>query len=181
MKKSTKTTASKKSAAAPSSGMDAKLHTDLFAKAMKKFGSRDYEAALELFEQASSGPQITVNESARMYCVICKQRLGQGQPELKTAEDLYNFAVAMINQKRYTEAAGHLQKALQMSEGAHIRYALALANGLEGDMPGAVSHLQKAIQLDPRTRSLARNDSDFKPLLGDPAIRTLVAGGPAAN
>lgn len=176
MKKATKQADSKQALAKPAAAMDAKGQTELFAQAMKHFSKGDYASAKAMFAQAGTGPQISVCESARMYARICEQRLDQGKPELRTADDFYTYAVAMINGRRLDEAVANLQKALSMGEAAHVRYALALARGLEGDVSGAAVHLQRAVEMDPSLRSFARSDADFQPLLKDPVIGQVLAG-----
>lgn len=174
MKKTAKTSAPQ--AAANSVPATPKQHTELFAQAMKKFNAGAFGDARRLFDLCAQGPEITVKESAQMYSRMCAQRLEKQQVVLKTSEDHYAYAVSLMNLQRHADALPHLQKAMQLGDGPHVRYALALASGLVGDMPGAVAHLEKAISLDPATRSLARSDSDFQPLLQDAVIRELVTG-----
>ena len=176
MKKATKQADTKPAAAKMSAALDAKGQTELFASAMKHFTKGEYAQAKPLFARAGEGPQLSVCESARMYGKICDQRLDQSKPDLKTAEDHYNDGVAMVNGRRFSEALSHLQKALAMGDGAHVRYALALASGMEGDMPGAVSHLQRAVEMDSSIRSFARTEADFQPLPKDQIISKVLAG-----
>ncbi len=176
MKKATKQVDSKPAAVKAAVVLDAKAQTELFANAMKRFSKAEYALAKPLFDQAGEGPHLGVCESARMYSRICEQRLDQAKPELRTADDHYTYAVAMINGRRFSDALIHLHKALDMGDAAHVRYALALASGMDGDMPGAVAHLQKALEMDPSLRSFARGDADFQPLLRDPVIGQVLAG-----
>ncbi|MCL4795418.1 MAG: tetratricopeptide repeat protein [Bryobacteraceae bacterium] len=174
MKKTPKATANNPApAAVPTNG---KEHTDLFARAMKLFHGGKFADAQHLFELCAQGPEITVKESAQMYVRMCTQRMAKADVVLKTAEDYYTYAVSLMNLQKYSDALPHLQKAVKLGDGAHVRYALALASGLMGDMPGAVAHLQQAISLDPATRGLARSDNDFQPLLQDSVIRELITG-----
>lgn len=174
MKKTAKTTAPR--AAASTVPSTPKQHTEMFAQAMKLFNAGLFGEARSLFDLCAQGPEITVNESAQMYSRMCAQRMDKQQVVLKTAEEYYTYGVSLMNLQRHSDALPHLQKAMQLGDGAHVRYALALASGLIGDMPGAVAHLEKAISLDPATRGLARSDSDFQPLLQDSVIRELVSG-----
>lgn len=176
MKKATKQADTKPAAAKAPAALDAKGQTDLFANATRLFAKGEYAQARPMFARAGDGPQLSVCESARMYARMCDQRLDHSKPDLRSAEDHYNYGVALINGRRFSEALGHLQKSLAMSDGAHVRYALALASGLDGDMPGAVGHLQRAVELDPTIRSFARTDADFQPLLKDPVISQVLIG-----
>jgi Flp pilus assembly protein TadD len=109
-----------------------------------------------------------------MYARICEQRIQRSQPDLKTAEDHYHYGITLINARRPAEAVQVLERSAALGDSAHTRYALALACGLLGDSAAAAQHLQRAIDLDPATRSLARNDTDFQPLLQDSAIREVL-------
>lgn len=162
--------------AASAAELDAKAQTELFAKAMKLFAKGHYGEAKPLFDQASGGPKLSVNESAIMYGRMCGQRLAQEHVALKTADDHYNYAVSLMNLRRLEEAAASLRKAIDLGDAGHIRYAMSLATGLQGDTSTAATHLQRAIELDPTIRTAARNDPDFQPLLQDHAIRELVTG-----
>jgi tetratricopeptide (TPR) repeat protein len=183
MKKPSKPTDSKTATDGSRSGpmLDSKSHKNLFASAMKAFAKGDFQAAKQSFDEASNGPELSVNESARMYSRMCAQRLEHGRPPLHTADDHYNYAVTLMNQRRHNEAGTHLRKALTLGDKGYIRYALALVCGIEGDLREAASQLQRAIDLDPSTRTHARNDSEFQPLLQDAAIRELVQGRPVES
>ena len=178
MKKPVKTSDSKATAAntRSSATLDSRAQTDLFAKAMKHFSSSDYGKAKDLFDQAAQGPSIGVNESATMYSRMCVQRLEGQRLQLKTGDDHYNYAISLMNLRRLGDAVPHLAKAIELSDSGHARYAMALACGLQGDLPAAVAHLQRAIEIDPSTRTLARNDADFLPLLKDSVVRQLIVG-----
>lgn len=156
--------------------LDSKAHTELFSNAMKRFAAGDYAAAKELFDQAAHGPVLSVNETALMYGRMCAQRIQRASPELSSAEDHYNYAVSLMNLRKVADAVPYLQKAVALGDAGHIRYALGLALGLQGDMPGAIANLQKAISLDPSVRGMARNDSDFQPLMQDHIVRELILG-----
>jgi tetratricopeptide (TPR) repeat protein len=156
--------------------MDSKQHTELFSKAAKKFSAGDYKTARSLFEDAAKGPVLSVNESAAMYIRMCDQRIRKATPELKSAEDYYNYGVGLINARRTADAIHALEKAAALEDSSHILYALALANGLHGDLPSSAASLRRAIQLDPSTRGLARSDPDFQPLLQHHEIREALSG-----
>ncbi len=154
---------------------DRRAHTEQFAEAMKYFHQGSFERAARLFEEAATGAHIGVNESAQMYARMCRQRLEQASVELKTPEDYYNYAVGLINARRFREARESLEKALAAGQQAHMVYALALVEGHLGSMDAAVTHLRQAIQMDPSVRGLARSDPDFAPLLSNARLREALA------
>ena len=98
-----------------------------------------------------------------------------GLVDLKTAEEHYNYAVAMINARNLSDAQQHLEAALKLEPQAdHVLYALALAKGLAGDIDGAHEHLKRAIDLEPRNRISARQDADFATFSSQPQIQQLL-------
>jgi tetratricopeptide (TPR) repeat protein len=161
-----------KNAAAPAPGPK---QLAVFEAAMKLFHARKLREARDLFEQAASGPERDVAQRAQLHIAMCDRRLAQSAVELGSAEDHYNYGVAMINSRKITEARTHLEKALEISPGSdHIHYALALALALSGDLNGAHDNLKRAIELEPRNRLIARQDADFAPIVNQPPFQSLI-------
>lgn len=168
MKKPTKTAEVKSQS---DTKLDAKTQTDNFSKAMKAFNTGDFRKAKPIFEQAAQGPSISVTETALRFIRMCDLRLAQEKVVLETADDHYNYAIGLMNDRRPSEARKYLDQALSLSTAPHIFYAHALAAGLSSDFETALSSLRKAMELDPGTRNHARHDPDFQPLLQNPSIR----------
>ena len=55
-----------------------------------------------------------------------------------------------------------------------IHYDLACFQALDGDVPDALAHLRRALELDPGMRASAAVDRDFAALAGDPTFLELV-------
>lgn len=148
---------------------------EVFGKAMSHFTSGDFRKARTLFEEASAGPSAGVAESARMYARICEQRLTSEQIAVKSAEDHYNYGISLLNQRKLDEAIKHLKAAISQGEdSSDSYYALGLASGLSGDVPTARQHLERAFQMNPKTRALARSDADFLALMEHAELRRLI-------
>jgi tetratricopeptide (TPR) repeat protein len=136
-----------------------------FEAAMKLFHARQFREARELFVSAAGGTERDVAQRSRLHISMCDRRLEQAPVNLLSAEDYYNYGVALINTRNVTEARVHLEKALEISPDAdHIHYALALALALGGDHVHAFESLKRSIELEPRNRIIARQDQDFAPL-----------------
>jgi tetratricopeptide (TPR) repeat protein len=147
----------------------------LFEEAIGLFRQEGYEQAKELFERAATGPVSEVSHAARVRARMCEQRINRSAPPLATADDHYNYAVALINRNELQAAEKHLREAAGLTPNAdHIHYALALARGMRGDMQQARDSLKRAIELDPRNRIHARNDPDFADFVHQPAIVSLL-------
>ena len=143
---------------------------------MKQFHARKFKEARDLFEEAAAGPERDVAQRSRLHTAMCDRRLQQAPVlNLGSAEEHYNYGVALMNARNVGEARAHLEKALQLAPGEdHIHYALALAQGLSGDFVSAQENLRVAIELEPRNRMIARQDADFAPLFHQAAIHALL-------
>lgn len=162
-------------AAAVTQPLNTQKQLDNFEAAMKLFHARKFPGARELFLLAAEGPERDVAHRARLHATMCERRLEQPEVHLRTAEDYYNYAVALLNTRKTDEARSHLQKALELTPDAdHIYYALALAQAQAGDASGAHDHLKRAIELEPRNRIMARQDADFAMLAGQPPFQALL-------
>jgi tetratricopeptide (TPR) repeat protein len=146
-----------------------------FEAGMKRFHARQFKEARELFALAIRGPERDVGNRAQLHLAMCDRRLQQITVSLGSAEDYYNYGVALINSRNLPEARAHLEKALEMSPSAdHVHYALALAQALSGDLVNAQQNLKRAIELEPRNRLIARQDADFAPLANQPPFDALI-------
>jgi len=146
-----------------------------FEAAMKLFRARKLREARELFAGASQGPERDVAQRAKLHIAMCDRRLEQVPMNLRSAEDYYNYGVALINTHKAGEARVQLEKALEISPATeHIHYALALAQALSGDPINAYANLKRAIELEPRNRIIARQDADFAPLANQPPFDSLL-------
>jgi tetratricopeptide (TPR) repeat protein len=146
-----------------------------FEAAMKLFHARKFKEARELFEEAASGPERDVAQRSKLHIAMCDRRIGQPAVELGTAEENYNYGIAMLNSRKVAEARTHLEKALEIAPGSdHIHYALALTLALSGDLAGAHDNLKRAIEIEPRNRLIARQDADFAPIVNQPSFQALI-------
>lgn len=167
--------ASRSGAAAVAQPLDSEKQFRSFETAMKLFHARNFREAREAFAAAADGPESDVANRARLHVAMCDRRLEQPAVEINSAEDHYNYGVALLNTRKLADARAHLERALEMAPGAdHIHYALALALALGGDIERAYAHLEKAIEIEPRNRSIARQDADFASLAGQPPFNGLL-------
>lgn len=139
-----------------------KTQLDSFEAAMKLFHARDMKRARELFAQAAEGPERDVAQRSRLHIAMCDRRLEQQGVSLRSAEEYYTYGIALLNSRKLPEARTHLEQALVLApEADHIHYAMATAQALNGDLAGAHEHLKRAIEIEPRNRLHARQDTDF--------------------
>lgn len=155
--------------------LNAKEQAELFEKAIALFHTREFAKARVLFERATDGPVIEMGHSARMHARICERRLSRVEPALTTAEEHYDYAIALMNQRQLEAARQHLETAAGMKPGAdHVYYALALCHALRGEPNQVYANLSRAIEIDPRNRGRALRDPDFGDLSRRPPLSDLL-------
>ena len=112
--------------------------SEWFAQAITEFREGRLSQARDLFEKAAAGPVKEMAHAARTHLLVCERRLNRDAPAPASAEDHYNLGVALINRRDLERAERHLREALKLEPASdHILYALALAQGLRGDIYGA--------------------------------------------
>jgi Flp pilus assembly protein TadD len=161
--------------AAPAGALEGAEQASAFETAIARFRSGQFAAARELFQKAARGPSREINHTALLHSRMCDRRIAGPTQTPKTAEEHYNYAVALINQHRIEAAEQHLREALaQAPDNDHLYYVLALCRGLGGDLDGAYAHMKRAIELQPRNRIVARNDPDFAEIGQRPPLQELL-------
>jgi tetratricopeptide (TPR) repeat protein len=141
---------------------------ELFEKAMKALGKRDYERAKEHFDSLLSAhaEERDVAERARLYLGVCRRAL-EKRPAFrpKTFDELLNYGVYLHNRGEFDEALKFLgQAAEQQPKNEHVLYCLAASAAQSGDVSGALRSLRAAIQANAASRAQARADADFDPI-----------------
>ncbi len=161
--------------AAPSdTKAETKLQLKSFERGIQLLHRRNYREAKESFEKSKTGPSREVSAKAALHIAMCERRLAAPAPEPNSAEDHYNYGVALINNRSLDQARKHLLIALDMEpRGDHIHYAMGVCQWLSGDAGGAYDSLKRAIELQPRNRMVARQDSDLDSMAAQPRFSRL--------
>jgi tetratricopeptide (TPR) repeat protein len=137
---------------------------------LKKFAQ-----ARSRFEKAADGPDVALRHRAKVYAEICRSRIETSKLRLKSADDYYNYGIRLMNDRQVDEAEHHLGEALKRDPNAdHVHYATAVLQAIKGDTAGVHRSLSRAIELNPRNRPLALNDSDLATVREDPSISDLL-------
>jgi len=141
---------------------------DLFEKAMKALGKRDYEKAQDLFEALLSGhpDERDMAERARLYRDLCaKAREKKTTYRPKTFEDLLSYGVFLHNRGEFEQALKLFGEAAEIHpKNEHVLYCTAASAAQTGDAAAALKALRSAIQANTVNRALARIDPDFEAL-----------------
>jgi len=155
--------------------LDTPRQKEAFEAAAALFHTGQFQPAQELFRQAAQGPNREMAHTALLHARMCERRLAAVELTPRSAEEHYNIAVALINQRRLEPAERHLRQALaQTPDSDHLYYVLSLCYGLGGDLAGAYDHLKRAIELRPQNRIAARNDPDFAEIGRQPPLAELL-------
>jgi tetratricopeptide (TPR) repeat protein len=148
---------------------------ELFESAVRLFHARKFREAREHFLTARNGGDRGITHKADLHIRMCDRRLEEQSVVLTTPDEHYDYAVTLINERKLSPARHHLLKALEeQPEADHVYYALALCDGLSGDLQGAYENLRRAIEIQPRNRISARQDADFAGLANQPPLDRLL-------
>ena len=154
---------------------------ETYVRAVETFQGGKLKRAVSLFETVAEGPDAGLRHRANVHIQICRRRLESDKVVLKTADDYYNFAVKLINDRDLAEARAHLDKALsKASRAGYVHYAKAVVAALSGDRGDAHRSLSRAIDLDPKHRMQARRDPDLAGVRDDAQIAELLHGDTSA-
>jgi len=146
-----------------------------YDEAMRLFHAGEFAKAKKLFDDVADGPMPEMAHAARVHRSVCEQRLATTELKLKTPDEHYDYAVTLINRRELDEALEHLEAALRDSPSpGDVHYAIALCLGLKGKVEEAARQLDRAVTLEPRNRTVARNDPDFQAFASAPPIKRIL-------
>jgi tetratricopeptide (TPR) repeat protein len=171
-----KTKLAKKPARAPVADRRYQQALELFERAVKALGKKDFERARALLDSllADHPEQQDLVERARAYRSMCERPRRQSRP--KTFEELLNYGVVLHNRGDYAQAVKYLSQAADLQpRNESALYCLAAAQARAGETAAALRALRSAITANPASRAQARHDADFEPLRGAVEFRALVA------
>jgi tetratricopeptide (TPR) repeat protein len=151
---------------------------ELFEKAVKALGKKDFERARDLLETLidEHTQERELVERARAYRAVC-ERAQVKRPHFrpKGFEDLLNYGVFLHNRGEFGDALKYLQQAAEIHpRNEHVLYCLAAAFSRSGDTSGALKALRSAIGVSASNRAQAKSDADFDPIREDPDFVALV-------
>ena len=170
----------KKSGPAAPAGRKSNAALDLYEKAVKAVGKRDYDRARDHLDAliAGHGEERELLERARSYRALCVRALAESKRTAfrpKGFEDLLNHGVYLHNRGEYDEALKALRQAAEIHpKNEHVLYCLAATAARAGDTATAVKALRSAVAASPANRAQARSDSDFDAIREDEAFVEIV-------
>ena len=168
----------KKAARAPVGDRRYRQAVDLFEKAVKAFGRKDFDRARTHLDALITGhdDQADLVERARAYLAMCERARGRKPARPRTFEELLNYGVVLHNRGEFAQAVKYLRQAVaKHPRNENALYCLAAAQARAGEAGSALKALRSAIQANPTSRTQARQDSDFETLRGLEGFLALVA------
>ncbi|MCI0336265.1 MAG: tetratricopeptide repeat protein [Acidobacteria bacterium] len=138
-----------------------------FEQAVKVFNRRQYDEAKEMFEnlQTRFPNEVEIIARAQTYIQVCNQKLAHRPSVPRNADELYDRGVFALNIGDFTQACAFFEKALRLRpDEPYLLYSLAATHAQTGSLDQALDYLKRSIQIQPRFRSQALNDSDFSGL-----------------
>jgi tetratricopeptide (TPR) repeat protein len=148
-----------------------------YEAAVRLLYRQQFERARAAFEKVIStdGQDKEICERALTHIRLCEQKITRSHPAPKSAEELYNVAIILMNNGRYRESMQYLKRALKRDPKCdYVIYALAVCNCRLGNTNRALKNLELAIDLKVENRFLAQRDSDFELLTRNSRFVSLV-------
>jgi len=104
-----------------------------------------------------------LQERAKLYLAVCERELNPVVSEPTSLDERIYAATVSLNGGAVEAAIEHLNAvASEKPTDANVHYMLAIAHALSADTDKSVTHLERAITLNPDNRLLARQEPDFE-------------------
>jgi tetratricopeptide (TPR) repeat protein len=144
---------------------------------MESLQRHDYNQALALLRSVLTTypDEKELHERVRLYINVCERHATPQAAAPQTIEERLYASTLAINGGKYDEAIAQLRLVRDEDpDNDHALYMLAVAHAQRGEHAQAIAHLERSIALNPENRSLARQDTDFEPLMDDEAFQAAV-------
>ena len=117
-----------------------------------------------------------IQERAKLYLAVCERELNPVVSEPTSLDERIYAATVSLNGGAVEAAIEHLNAvASEKPTDANVHYMLAIAHALSTDTDKSVTHLERAITLNPDNRLLARQEPDFENIRENDRFRDLTA------
>lgn len=151
------------------------LQIERFSTALALFQDGKYGLAARALKHAEAGPDAALAHRARVYLEICGQKRASKRLKLESADDYYNYAVELVNDRKLHEAFLAIKKGLAKDPDlAHLHYLKAVVKVLSNEPRSALPPLRKAITLAPEIRIQAQRDPDLRSVIRTKKFYALV-------
>jgi tetratricopeptide (TPR) repeat protein len=153
----------------------------LYERGMQALQAKRYREAAETLKAviARFPEEKELHERAQLYIRVCERQLTPLDATPKTPEEQVYGATLAINTGQVDRAIALLGAALhQDPENDPAEYMLGVAYSLKGDLASALTHIARALALNPDNRELVRKEPDLEALRQTEEIRAILAAPP---
>ena len=150
---------------------------ELYERALEALQRRDLRVAATRFAKVirEFPAERELHERSRRYLEVCERHRAPA-PAPKTIEERVYAATLALNAGSEQEALQLLEPALaEAPDSEQVQYMLAVAHAAAGDESTAVTHLHRAIELNPDNRFLARHEPGFEALHDHETFQQMLA------
>ena len=155
----------------------------LYERALGTLQKRRLSTAAALFRRVIDDfpDEWELHERCRRYLEVCARETTP-DPTPETLEERVYAATLALNAGAPDKALEHLEAAeAKEPDSDHVQYMLAVAQATAGETKTAVTHLNRAIELNPDNRFLARNEPSFETLRENAAVRQALSSPPGID
>jgi tetratricopeptide (TPR) repeat protein len=148
-----------------------------YEKGFEALQRREYSRAGELFRSLLTDypEEKELHERVRLYINICDREAAPREASPKSLDERVYAATLALNAGRYDAAVEHLRVVLDAEPSHdHAEYMLAVVDSARGRPADALSHLRRALELNPDNRALALQDPDLEALRTDEGFRAAI-------
>jgi tetratricopeptide (TPR) repeat protein len=139
----------------------------MYERGVRALQLRQFDrAAVALKAVLSAFPdEKELQERARVYLSICERQGGGAGLRPRSFEERVNAATVLINRGAFDDGMRLLRDLESENPGSdHVQYLFTVAFTSMGDVDKALSHLRRAVELNPENRFLSASDADLEPL-----------------
>lgn len=152
-----------------------------YERAMQALQAKRYRDAAQLLKTviATYPEEKELLERASLYLRVCERHLTPPDATPSTPEERVYAATLAINAGDFDRAVSLLSSAVaQDANNDHAEYMLGVALAIRGNNEAAITHLERAVALNPETRNLIAKEADLEALRRTDAIVALLAAPP---
>ena len=148
-----------------------------YQRGLEALQKRDFPSAAAAFRAVLEEfhDERDLHERSRTHLRVCDRQMTPAAAKPKTPEELVYAATVALNNAAQDESLRHLQQAIGQNpddECAHYMLAVVHAQADRPDL--AISHLERAVDLEPENRKLARQEPDFESLRETEQVQQLL-------